>query len=645
LKPKSYLNEWRFIIAWNAVFVGLVAGQTVFSETEKVIAESPKFVVISNRYDKPELARLFMCETFKNSGVVINIVTLEGDREQFLSRYLKEVITIPETRFDLTQSFQFDAARKALGELTTAVDAYPNLRTKLLQLGQELKTIVDAGANGYVRRNGQWAKPEVAEMKASELVIREVSGKEYRNAEIIRKEPEGLIVKHDSGVSKVLFLNLPKELQDEHGFDPIAAEAYRKSMLVSKTPAMGSETNNGVSGQPSSGWNPESIDDVASCSLIIETSVEGETLGAGTGFIVKERGTTFVYTNVHVLEGADAFTMVTSEGEEIGPVTSMEIAGAPFGYFEHLLGGVSGGDAIRMRLANPRDRALQINYRAPVNEGTKVAITGNTKGEGVITKLEGDVTEVTDRAFHYDVETHPGNSGSPVVDLESFQVVGIHTWGLGSVADQLLDYIWEEEGGDKEDRPQFKFGARFRSDCQWLPTSLAELVTQKARNEELKSRIRLLCLLDLAEPSSDGIFPSYENTLRGSYTIGAILEENASNPVLARLIQLDRSLKGSDDGIRVSNVDLMKLYYSGMVDTLQLIGQERANLGDSRRPYYYVMDLRRSRIPEICLIYEKKLAEVCAWYAQKLRVGGKITLSGRPRFPSLNTDILKLLQD
>ena len=184
-----------------------------------------------------------------------------------------------------------------------------------------------------------------------------------------------------------------------------------------------------------------------------------------------------------------------------------------------------------------------------------------------------------------------------------------------------------------------------RSDCEWQPTSLAELVSQEARNEELKSRIRLLCLLDLAEPSSDGIFPRYEENLRGSYTVRAILEENASNPVLARLIRLDRSLKGSDDGIRVSNVDLMKLYHEGMVDTLQLIGQERANLGDSRRPYYYVMDLRQSRIAEICLIYEKKLAEVCAWYGQKLRVGGKITLAGRPRLPDLNVDVVDLLQD
>ena len=645
MKPRSCRSDWHYVSAWTAIFIGLMAGLTAFSETENVSGEPPKFVVISNQYDKPEFARLYLCETCDIAGVVTNVVTLDGDKEQVLSKYVKEVITIPEIRYDLTQPFQFDAARKALGELTAAVDAYPNLRAKLLPLGQELKTIADAGANGYQRKNGQWAKPDAAGMQAAGLVIREVSGKEYRNAEITGKEPDGLMVKHDDGVSKVLFLNLPKELQDEHGFDPIAAEAYRKSLMASKTPAMGLGANDAVPQQPSSGWNPESIDDVASCSLIIKTSFEGETLGAGTGFIVKEQGGTFVYTNAHVLEGADAFTMVTSEGEEIGPVTSMEIAGAPFGYFEDPFGGVSGGDAIRMRLANPRDRALTINYRAPVNEGTKVAITGNTKGEGVITRLEGEVTKVTDRALHYDVETHGGNSGSPVVDLESFQVVGIHTWGLSRVLDQLLDYIWDGDGGDAEDRPQFRFGARFRSDCEWQPTSLAELVSQEARNEELKSRIRLLCLLDLAEPSSDGIFPRYEENLRGSYTVRAILEENASNPVLARLIRLDRSLKGSDDGIRVSNVDLMKLYHEGMVDTLQLIGQERANLGDSRRPYYYVMDLRQSRIAEICLIYEKKLAEVCAWYGQKLRVGGKITLAGRPRLPDLNVDVVDLLQD
>ena len=253
---RSCRNDWHYVSAWTAIFVGLMAGQAALSENENVIVEPPKVVVISNQYDKPEFARLYLCETCDIAGVVTNVVTLDGDKEQVLSKYVKEVITIPEIRYDLTQSFQFDAARKALGELTAAVDAYPNLRAKLLPLGQELKTIADAGANGYQRRNGQWAKPDAAGMQAAGLVIREVSGKEYRNAEITGKEPDGLMVKHDGGVSKVLFLNLSKELQDEHGFDPIAAEAYRKSMLTSKTPAMGSGANDAVSVQPSSGWNP-----------------------------------------------------------------------------------------------------------------------------------------------------------------------------------------------------------------------------------------------------------------------------------------------------------------------------------------------------------------------------------------------------
>lgn len=214
-----------------------MAGQSVFSETENVIAEPPKFVVISNQYDKPEFARLYFCETCEIAGVLTNVVTLDGDKERVLSKYVKEVITIPEIRYDLTQSFAFDAARKALGELTAAVMAYPHLRAKLLPLGQELKTIADAGANGYQRRNGQWAKPEVVGMEAAGLVIREVSGKEYRNAEITGKEPDGLMVKHEGGVSKVLFLNLPKEIQDEHGFDPIAAEAYRKEKEAARVPA------------------------------------------------------------------------------------------------------------------------------------------------------------------------------------------------------------------------------------------------------------------------------------------------------------------------------------------------------------------------------------------------------------------------
>src|SRR6476660_7960248 len=42
-----------------------------------------------------------------------------------------------------------------------------------------------------------------------------VDGKEYKNATITRVEPDGVVLKHRSGISKVYFTELPKEVQEQ----------------------------------------------------------------------------------------------------------------------------------------------------------------------------------------------------------------------------------------------------------------------------------------------------------------------------------------------------------------------------------------------------------------------------------------------
>ena len=55
-----------------------------------------------------------------------------------------------------------------------------------------------------------------------------ITGKEYKNATVSRVEPDGIVVKSKSGISKVYFVELPKEVQERFGYDPIKAEALRK---------------------------------------------------------------------------------------------------------------------------------------------------------------------------------------------------------------------------------------------------------------------------------------------------------------------------------------------------------------------------------------------------------------------------------
>ena len=53
-----------------------------------------------------------------------------------------------------------------------------------------------------------------------------VGGKEYKDVTVTRVEPDGIIVKMKSGISKLYFVELPNEVQQRFHYDPQAATAY-----------------------------------------------------------------------------------------------------------------------------------------------------------------------------------------------------------------------------------------------------------------------------------------------------------------------------------------------------------------------------------------------------------------------------------
>ena len=46
-----------------------------------------------------------------------------------------------------------------------------------------------------------------------------VNGKEYRDASVTRVEPDGIVIKTKSGITKVYFAELPKEVQERFHYD------------------------------------------------------------------------------------------------------------------------------------------------------------------------------------------------------------------------------------------------------------------------------------------------------------------------------------------------------------------------------------------------------------------------------------------
>src|SRR5437867_10389661 len=52
------------------------------------------------------------------------------------------------------------------------------------------------------------------------------NGKEYKNVTVSRVEPDGIVLSSKSGISKVYFTELPKEVQERFHYDPEKGAAY-----------------------------------------------------------------------------------------------------------------------------------------------------------------------------------------------------------------------------------------------------------------------------------------------------------------------------------------------------------------------------------------------------------------------------------
>jgi len=64
-----------------------------------------------------------------------------------------------------------------------------------------------------------------------------ISGKEYKNATVSHVEADGVVLKSKSGISKVYFVELPKEVQERFGYAAEKFAAQQAKALDTKTPA------------------------------------------------------------------------------------------------------------------------------------------------------------------------------------------------------------------------------------------------------------------------------------------------------------------------------------------------------------------------------------------------------------------------
>ena len=62
-----------------------------------------------------------------------------------------------------------------------------------------------------------------------------INGKEYKDATVTRVDPDGVVVKTKSGITKVYFIELPKEVQERFHYDSEKAASYSAEQAANYT--------------------------------------------------------------------------------------------------------------------------------------------------------------------------------------------------------------------------------------------------------------------------------------------------------------------------------------------------------------------------------------------------------------------------
>ncbi|VGO16108.1 Putative serine protease HtrA [Pontiella desulfatans] len=147
--------------------------------------------------------------------------------------------------------------------------------------------------------------------------------------------------------------------------------------------------------------------DVADKLVIISCkSEQGKTFGSG--FVARMDGKTYIFTNQHVIMGADKISFKTASGTQLKP-RSVELSLTR--------------DIARLELET--DHAFDIGNEVEMD--IPVAVFGNSEGAGVGTELFGVVNGLGAELVETSAEFVSGNSGSPILNL-SQEVLGIASY-------------------------------------------------------------------------------------------------------------------------------------------------------------------------------------------------------------------------
>lgn len=190
--------------------------------------------------------------------------------------------------------------------------------------------------------------------------------------------------------------------------------------------------------------------------------IEG-TNGRGSGFVCNMDGKPTALTNAHVLAGNPQPRFTTMDG------TVLNLGEAFLGVDHDVCKISTPGAGLVLELMSEADGVPKI--------GDAIAVLGNSEGAGVIKPLEGRIVGMGPNLIEVDAPFVPGNSGSPIIHLESGKVIGIATYLIIRKVNET-----DPKGTESSVR---RFGYRLDSVKNWEAVNWPRFYAQAAKAEEI----------------------------------------------------------------------------------------------------------------------------------------------------------------
>lgn len=201
--------------------------------------------------------------------------------------------------------------------------------------------------------------------------------------------------------------------------------------------------------------------------------IEGDS-GRGTGFVAKINDILFVVTNIHVIKDNKNLKFMTMDGDTIS--TSDVYAAKDY-------------DIAILRLTEQhRVNFFDISSDvfSDVSVGTEVLIPGNSLGDGTILQTRGAVVAVGPKLLEHDAPTFAGNSGSPIIKMDDWKVIGVDTLSTKRDLLQWFNQHSKEQKGSQVKADVRLFGYRIDNIKEWEKISFNRLHQQHENISHIK---------------------------------------------------------------------------------------------------------------------------------------------------------------